>query len=232
MQESRCDKIMTAMQKINIPLSVWSARALLLLGLVLAYPIAHSLPVEFGWENGFFENAQVIALLASGCMALWWGRQAGPTQLRWFWWMVAPIWLILTLRELSWGAVLLEPLAWDAHTGPVFSSSKQLAHKPLITGVAALALAFTCVVFLATRQWRTLVALYQRASLPVLEVVLAMVAAVYSASAEGHVALPIYTGWSHASLQVLEECTELFAYLFVALAQWRVYRGLKVASHA
>lgn len=223
---------MKAMHKVKTPISIWSARSVFLIGLILAYPLARLLPDQFGWENGFFENAQVIALLAAGLAALWWARQAPNAQVRWFWLMVAPIWFILTLRELSWGAVLLEPLAWDAHTGPVFSSSKQLPHKPLITGLAALALAFTFVVFLATRQWRTLTALYQRQSLPVLEVVLAMLAAVYSASAEGHIALPIYAGWSHASLQVLEEGTELFAYLFVALAQWRVYLSLKAPAQA
>lgn len=206
---------------------IWRICALLILGLIATYPTARLLPVQFGWENGFFENAQFIVLVFSGLCALWWAIKAPTSAMRWFWLMIAPIWFILALRELSWGAALMTPLSLNPHTGPVFSSSQQLAHKSWITGSAALALLFSGVVFFATKQWRTLKTLYQQRSFPIFEILLAILATAYSASAEGHISLDIYHGWSHASMQVLEEFTELFAYLFVALAQWRVYKTLQ-----
>lgn len=208
---------------------IWGFRILVLTGLLVAYPLARWLPVSFGWENGVFENAQFVVLLASGLLACFWASRSKSRVLRWFWCMVAPIWFILALRELSWGAALLQPIHFDPETGPVFSSTQQMAAKWMVTAAAAVALLGSGLIFFLSRQYRTLARLWRNRMVPWPELGMATLATVISASAEGKLPFDLLQGLglSHGSAQVLEEFAEFWVYFSVALAQWRVHLGLQ-----
>ncbi|ROR24856.1 hypothetical protein EC845_0890 [Comamonas sp. BIGb0124] len=196
-----------------------------------SYAAAPWLPPTAGWENGPVENLQAGLLFAGGLLALHWRRtaaQAGGDAGRShavFWLMVAPIWFVLCARELSWGTVFMTPLAVVPELGPMFSSSQQLPYKPLVAPVIALILVWQLVLFVRTRQDRTLQRIWRGGGFPLVEIGLCVVGMLLSAEAEGHGFIG-FSELSHAAQQTLEELAELWAYIALLLAQWRVARTL------
>lgn len=207
-------------------------RLALALTLLLAYPLAQALPLPAGWENGVLENTQALLLLAGGFASLYFARQSGQSQQRWFWRMIVPLWLVLILRELGWGTVFLEPIYMREFEGPQYFSSQQLSPgiKNAVVGLAAVALGWSILAFVRGQQWQTLTQLWHMRQLPLVELGLAAAAALYSTMAEGRP--PLLTSLQPAALQMLEEITELLAYSALLLAQWRVRRALKPAGTA
>jgi len=83
---------------------------LLLLCLLLCYPLARVIPLEWSWENGVIENAQVVVLLAGLVFAAQAWRRAPQDGVAMLGLCAMPVWFLLAGRELSWGAVFLPPL--------------------------------------------------------------------------------------------------------------------------
>ncbi len=140
--------------------------------------------------------------------------------------MVTPIWFAMAARELSWGAVFMTPLSISPETGPTFSSRHQLAYSSAVAPVLVL-LALGCLwIFIRSQQYRTLAALWRQRSFPVAEIVLFAAGMVVSAACEGHLGLnvPLTAEWAR---QNLEELAELWAYLALVAAQYRVWRGFR-----
>jgi hypothetical protein len=111
----------------------------LLLAFLGCYPLSLLIPPAWGWENGVVENAQVLVLLG-GCLLAWVAARrldAGPARVLAR--CVMPLWLLLSGRELSWGAVFLPPIGFDI-TGPIYAS-RILWYRPLVAPVAAVILA-------------------------------------------------------------------------------------------
>lgn len=206
-------------------------RVLVVLVLAVSYPVALWLPDWVGWENGPVENTQALVLFLGFVAALIFAaRSHGATQtgspVRLFWIMVAPVWLILCVRELSWGAVFMPPLLVDPETGPVFSSSAQLWYKPAVYPAVGVLVLGCVVVFAWTRQYRTLSWLWRFRKFPLFELTLALIGAVLSTAAEGHGGLQFLQHLGHGQQQIIEEVAELGAYLAVFTAQWRVWLAL------
>ncbi|MDO4232418.1 MAG: hypothetical protein Q4D19_09815 [Lautropia sp.] len=218
-------------------------RLALVAALMLAWPLALVLPLWVGWENGLFEKLQLLTLLLGGTLCLIWafreGRGAPPfvavsgsvftlPAYRAFWCACAPIWFILAASEMSWGAVLLQPLSFNAVDGPEFSSTQQLRHRLWVIGAAATALLFSVLLFFRYRLWHPLLRLWQVRQLPRAELGVMVVALVYSAAAEGRVP---GVRWHGTHLQTLEEMTELLAFILLLMAQWHVRRALAGVGH-
>jgi hypothetical protein len=195
--------------------------------LFLCWWVAPFLPISMGWENGLVENLQAIALFGGALLALFWRNQAQDMQVRAFWLMIAPVWFALCARELSWGAVFMQPLTFSAEFGPTFSSSQQLPYKWLIAPVLAVILLLLCWNFLRTRQHQTLLRVWRAGAFPVLEILLFALAFAVSTEAEGHGILKVFAGINHSALQILEEMSELMGYIALLMAQNRVAHALK-----
>lgn len=190
--------------------------------------MAHTLPVQLAWENHLIENAQVLLLFFGGVCALAFAAISKNKQFCWFAWMVAPLWFVLCLRELSWGAVFMAPLGTHDITGPWFSSSVQLWYKPAIYPMLALVGLFSITVFLVTKQYKTLGMLGRWRSFPMLEILLAVLGSILTTAAEGHAGLSLPV--TEAQGLILEEWSEFFAYFSVFVAQWRVLLAFKAHS--
>lgn len=194
----------------------------ILAAVVCTYPLSALLPAPWGWENGFFENVQVAVLLL-GCLnavlvARSQGGHSGALAAT-----AAPIWLLLAGRELSWGAALLPPVAYEAGQ-PVYSSADFWFHPLIAPAVLLLLLWFVVSLFrrgLYRPLWRAL--LQQRELQAVL--VLGLVAGACSAGAEGHF------GWrlafSAERAEIVEEAMELIAYFALVCAQYLTLQGMQ-----
>ncbi|TQS70021.1 hypothetical protein ERN12_15320 [Rhodobacteraceae bacterium] len=176
---------------------------------------AGALPVWISFENGPVENAQVVVLLAGAVVALWFS--AGNTQLRWFWRATLPFWLAMAARELSWGAVFLEPVSITDH-GPMFSSSL-LWHKPFVAPLMGGLLLLAIVWFVKGHGVAMFKTLANKRRLPVYDIALFVIAMLVSTAAEGHMGLGLP---DLGDDQVIEEIAELAAYLFLLSAQIRI----------
>jgi hypothetical protein len=195
----------------------WGGAALL----ALSFASAGILPAWTGFENGPIENAQVLLLLGGGFLA---ARFAVRNQLatKWFWIAVVPVWIIMALRELSWGAVFLPALSISEH-GPFFSST-QLWYKPYITPVLAVVFLLIAACAIKAKGLFIVKHLLVTRQFPFADLALVILAMVISAGAEGHMGLN-FGEWGH--MQVLEEMSELAAFVFLLSAQARVRHALK-----
>ena len=190
---------------------------LLVLFCIASYPVSLHLPARWGWEDGPIENTQVAVLLA-GCA--WAALMALRSRLAMLARCLAPLWLVLTARELSWGAVFLEPLGYGDE-GPIFSSAL-LWYKPMVTPLIALALAWMAYTAWRHRLDRLFVEIVIGGRFPWLPALIATAGMLGSGCAEGHLACGI--PFHHPQAEVFEELAELIAYLAVFIGQSTVLR--------
>ncbi len=73
-----------------------------------SFPFSLYLPLWTSWENQILENAQAATLAFGAIVALIFGL-CSTGKKRLFWLSVIPIWIIMTARELNWGAVFFDP---------------------------------------------------------------------------------------------------------------------------
>lgn len=203
-------------------------------GLLSGFLFSLILPVRSGWENGWLENSQVlISLLAAfWCCGLYRrtshlaaaDRSGEPEAWRSLWLVAGLVWLLLAARELSWGAVFYPPRTTDELLGPLFPSSQHLPWKPLVDPALAILLAGALVVFFRHRLGQRLAQQWRRGNFPLVELLLGCLALVLASLAEGH--LHWLPGWLNAGQQqLLEEWAELWGYLALVAAQWRLSCG-------
>lgn len=172
--------------------------------LILLFPVALTLPKEYSFENHLIENLQVVVLLGGFTMTLGFVRQiAGHRHIRNFWLTALPIWLIMALRELSWGRAFY-PVGMT-EDGPVFISMRELWYGPAVhptLGVIILVLLFFACRNLRKMGGRTAICL------SVFDMVLFVIMAVSSQMIFEKGAIEALRPYS----QMLEECAELISY--------------------
>ena len=112
--------------------------------LLLLSPLAFILPSEYFWENNFFENSQVVLLTIGFLINLKFVlslKSRYSKAIKSFWISILPVWLILIVRELSWGRVFyLEEMG--PH-GPEFFSLKDLWFGPYVHPILAVVIVIT-----------------------------------------------------------------------------------------
>jgi len=172
---------MNASQRLTLFGSIF-----ILLALVVSYICAPLLPITAGWENGWIENTQAVVLFSGGIWACGLAITASLRQEKVFWLVIAPLWFILGVRELSWGAVFCEPLSLSHITGPVFSSTQQLWYKPAVTPALLVILAICAWAFFRSGQRHTVAMLWRQRSIPLCEILLSAICMFISAASEGH----------------------------------------------
>lgn len=189
--------------------------------LAASFPLATLLPAWTGFENGPIENTQVAILSIGAGMALVFAEKDRTTT-RWFWCAVAPIWLTMCLRELSWGAVFLPALSITDH-GPQFSSSL-LWYKPYVKPALIAVLVLTVAAFIKGGglgvSWRLTAA----RRIPFADITLFGIGVAIASAAEGHLGVNL-GDWGE--MLVIEETAELAAYIFLISAQANVWIALQ-----
>ncbi|MCM2458418.1 hypothetical protein HGO37_23775 [Rhizobium sp. CG4] len=195
----------------------WGGAALL----ALSFACAGILPAWTGYENGPIENAQVLILLGGAVVAMVFAADQQST-LRWFWLAVIPLWIVMALRELSWGGVFMPALSVSEH-GPYFSSS-QLWYRSYIVPMLVAVSLLVAVLFIKAKGPHILKYLVTTRQLPYADIVLVILSMIISAGAEGHMGLN-FGEWGH--MLVLEEMSETAAYVFLLSAQARVRLALR-----
>ena len=188
---------------------------LLLLCLFLCFPLSRVIPLEWSWENGVIENAQVVVLLAGLVFAgqAWRrGLKDGAAMLGL---CAMPVWFLLASRELSWGAVFLPPLGFTPD-GPVYSSSI-LPYRPAVPFVAGLLVLASLAIGWRRGVHRHLKNIVAHRAFPWLCVLIVLGAALGSTIGEGH--LPSFARDLVKRSEVLEEMAECVGYLAMVTAQ-------------
>lgn len=194
--------------------------------LLTSFFLAEKLPIQAGWENNSIESLQMIVLSGGLIFALYYAFKSNERQQQWFAWMLVPIWIVLMAREVSWGtSLLLPPLYIHPETGPVYSS-RQLECRTFMHVLVALLVAVSGLIFVLSKQYKTILRIFQKKIFPWFEVSVAFIAVILSTTAEGHGFYQI-TFLSEAQLQVLEELFELCVCLTLVSAQIYVLNKLK-----
>jgi len=206
----------------------WLANARwILAGLLLAgYPLSGVLPPEFGWENNWIENFQLLVLLGGLAAAIHQYRTPRDGTLSRLALCVIPIWSLCAARETSWGATFLTAATMEAD-GPSFTS-RNLWYHPGIAPLVVVLLAFSAYVFVRRRLDRPMLQLVRQRQFPWFELALCVVAAGLSAAAEGHAGGFKLPGIESA-MEVMEEWSETLVYLGLLTAQMRIFRALAEA---
>lgn len=192
----------------------------------MIYPLASPLPVEYGWENGFIENSQVGLCIIGFLSSIWFTKQSKTTQIRWFWIIISPLWLIIITRELSWGACFLSAQSMNPLTGGTYSSSI-LSYKPYVYPILKVIGVAILVLFFITKQYQTLVNLFKNRDFPLLELLFVIIGALISTAAEEHMHLfiPFSSLFNAGQIQTMEELGEFGVYLALFAGQYRVYQA-------
>lgn len=73
---------------------------LMLAAVITSVPLAFVLPVEWSFENGLIENIQVVVLILAAICIL-----SVRSRMKWFQRFCAAGFVLMALRELSWGRV-------------------------------------------------------------------------------------------------------------------------------
>lgn len=186
----------------------------LLAALAACYPASVVLPAAWAREGGPLESLQVVVLCAGCVLALLMYARTRPARVAMLALWVAPVWLLLAGRELSWGR------AWLPHTADDTVTAMALWLQPLGRPGAAVLLA-----------WLLLSAVYYRIDGPVraafarrvpwMVLVVLLAAAMGSTCAEGHMSCHLDQVLPRA--QTFEELCELLAYVALCMVQHVVF---------
>ncbi len=172
--------------------------SLALAAVIVSVPLAFVLPVEWSFENGLIENAQVVALIFAAIFIL---RVRRPAT--WLQRLFAAGFVLMALRELSWGRVFF-PIGMEDF-GAVFVPMAEYKYRVpvhIFITVYGAAMLFVLIRFVPVRQ-----ILLGRQPLAALAVM--AVAAILNYVGDH--------GWllGKGNGQILEELNELIFYLTI-----------------
>lgn len=170
----------------------------LLAALAACLPASLALPAAWSREGGPLENLQVAVLVAGGVLALRLALRRWPTQPARLALWVAPVWLLLAGRELSWGREwLLQP------------GVDTLWLQALARPAAVVLLAWLVLSAWRDRIDEPLRAAFARRT-PWVGLLVVLGGAIGSTCAEGHMSCDLPMAETQA--QLFEELAELLAY--------------------
>lgn len=188
----------------------------LLAALAACYPASLVLPGSWAREGGLLENLQVLVLCAGCALALLMYLRTRPARVAMLALWVAPVWLLLAGRELSWGRVWLA----DHSTAADTVAATALWFQPLVRPGAAVLLAALVLSAVYYRIDAPLRAAFAR-RVPWLVLAVLLASAMGSTCAEGHMSCHLDRVLPKA--QAFEELCELLAYVALCMVQHVVF---------
>ncbi len=187
----------------------------LLGALLCSFALSAHVPPSWARENGVLENAGVAVLAVGLIIALIRTNMTDFHRTGLLARAMIPVWLVLIGRELSWGAVLMGPYAFD--NGLPLYSSRDLWYKPAIMPAALIALAcsgLTVYRYMLEEPCRQAI-VHNRALM--LTLLICIGAASVASYAEGHVGH--WRPFNISRGMAWEEFAELIAYFALVYAQ-------------
>lgn len=160
--------------------------------LLLLWPAAAMLPKKYGYQNGIFENLQMLVLFA--CCFLWLFQK----KHRKLYIFAALIFFFMICSEMHFGRTLFYP---HPSIPNKFLSWKRIWYAPYVTPGITVYCVLTAVFFFIGKVWKQFLELLTSTRIPVWHILLIII------SSTGAVLLDRYT--SHL---VLEESIEFIAY--------------------
>ncbi len=134
-------------------------------------------PESFGWENGFFENLQMVVLFVSCFFALRTKNQENKK----FFVFVFLILTILILREVNCGRTLFFPIEG---LNNAFYSWKEIPYGYLAHPLYGLYMAGVGVYFIVNKLWKNLIDLLVNYKLPVFNIIFMLIGMFFGMYAE------------------------------------------------
>lgn len=187
-----------------------------LIALVVAYPLCQWLGPERGWENGRLEWLQVIVLCGLIVLASVQAKRAREQSVRRFWRLMIPVFVLMVLRELTWGAMLLPPVEVGAD-GPRYLSRKDLPYGDFVHPAVGIVIILWILAVIRCKLVSFCLELVRNRRIPWLEMGLVVVASILAIAAERHIlSLP------GNMVMVFEEYMETLAYLAIGLVFLRL----------
>ncbi|WP_148044112.1 hypothetical protein [Massilia aurea] len=184
----------------------------LLAALAACYPASLVLPAAWAREGGPLESLQVMVLCAGCVLALLMYVRSRPARVAMLALWVAPVWLLLAGRELSWGRAWLPDHSSAADT----MAGMALWFEPLVRPAAAVLLAALLISAVYHRIDGPLRAAFAR-RVPWVVLIVMLAGAMGSTCAEGH--MSCHLDRVIPSAQAFEELCELLAYVALCMAQ-------------
>lgn len=162
---------------------------------LLIYPCLF-LPENFGYENGLFENIQLIVLLIGFIIAI---RAKNNKK---FFYFAAMVIIILFLREINCGRTIFFPIPGEVNS---FYGWKDLKYGYLAHPIFGLYMAYTAFYFIKNKLYFTLIKFVTKTKLPILDIGLMLSGMAIGLIAEKHI-----------GNFILEETGELLFYIALA----------------
>jgi hypothetical protein len=186
----------------------------LLAALAACYPASLVLPAAWSREGGLLESLQVLVLGVGCVLALLMYLRARPARVAMLALWVAPVWMLLAGRELSWGR------AWLSGPASQTMAATALRVEPLVKPGAGVLLAWLVFSAVYYRIDGPLRAAFSR-RLPWVTLVVLLATATGSTCAEGHMSCHLDRVIS--TPQAFEELCELLGYSALCMAQHVVF---------
>jgi len=183
----------------HIDVSSWFGIAWLL----CIIPLSLVLPPQLSWENGIFENAQVMILFFGVFMSFYFYIETISTQTKKLWVSLGAFFVMLSGRELSWGRVFFQTKLTPS--GPELIAMNQVPHSNIIQGIILLFILGVVSALIYNIPWNVIAQI----PLPLLYITLGISSFLLSTIAEHN--------WlfSHEQGQTIEELAELLAYFLI-----------------
>ncbi|WP_110953200.1 hypothetical protein [Anaerosinus massiliensis] len=172
-------------------------------GFFAILPLAKVLPMQWGWENGILENAQVGVLAIGLCMNFYFYKKSVARNEKMQYLSIASFFALLIGRELSWGRVFFQTNMTKA--GPTFIAMDQIPYHMLIRLGILLFIVGVLLALVYNVRWEKVV----QVAVPVIYIVLIICNIIFSVLGEKGVLLNEVQG------QIIEELAELMAYFFM-----------------
>lgn len=181
---------------------------LLLLYLLLIFPVSALLPYRFAFENGPIENIQAAILLGGALLCVCFFRISHP-GIRGMWLAVSGLFLLLALRELSWGRVFfVERYTAD---GPVILPAVEMPFYWEIHIAAGLLAAACLYGLIRCTPWRQI---FHEFPLPRFHLVLLILCLILVTLGDHHMMYRTLRD------QTIEELAELLMYCTLCHTAW------------
>ena len=156
---------------------------LALISLIIIYPCAKFLPESFGYENGFFENLQMVVLFISCYFTL-----SAKTENKFFKFIFLVL-SILILREINCGRTIFFPIEGQENAFYSVSMLKQgttiqQTFAKLVHPVFGWYIGLVGLYFLFNKMWLNLINIIKTIKFPVINILLLIIGIVLGLFAE------------------------------------------------
>ncbi len=190
----------------------------LIMIVVLSYFIGRQLPPYWGWENSPLEWSQVVILFMGALLSVKWWQEAKAAgqykNARFFAWTI-PLWILMAVREMSWGRVFY-PLGVNDATGPFFLSVSQLPYGPIVYPAITAVIIIWLFAVIKHKLYAIPYKLFQEGRFPISEFLLIIFSIVVANIAE-----------KQMHFEIMEEIVECVVYLTLILTEYRVKVALQ-----